>query len=311
MCGYVPGVNGPDDGAAGVADGWAAPEARASVAGLSAWGAEQPPEGQGTPLEITAGAPAERVFEAPETRGHTLLAIDTSLGTAVALCHGGMITECSNDDTRGHTEVIGDLIARVFQLADVSPTRVSGVVAGIGPGPFTGLRVGLAAAHAFAVGRGVPIHPLVSHDAVAFAMLAAGTGHTRSAHVSLPASPSPATAAPGTLTPGTPAPVSLQAGTLTQVRIVQDAKRRELFVSGYVDLDWLGMPIRRVDPHLVARSELVAKAADCWPDRVPAARLLQIAARRLTAGQPFDADRALYLRQPDVYPPAAPKRVSA
>ena len=38
----------------------------------------------------------------------------------------------------------------------------------MGPGPFTGLRVGIAAARAFAAGRGIPVHPVASHDAVAF-----------------------------------------------------------------------------------------------------------------------------------------------
>jgi tRNA threonylcarbamoyl adenosine modification protein YeaZ len=38
----------------------------------------------------------------------------------------------------------------------------------MGPGPFTGLRVGIAAARGFAFGIGVPVHPVVSHDAIAW-----------------------------------------------------------------------------------------------------------------------------------------------
>jgi tRNA threonylcarbamoyl adenosine modification protein YeaZ len=38
----------------------------------------------------------------------------------------------------------------------------------MGPGPFTGLRVGIAAARAFAFGAGIPVVPVVSHDAIAF-----------------------------------------------------------------------------------------------------------------------------------------------
>jgi tRNA threonylcarbamoyl adenosine modification protein YeaZ len=38
----------------------------------------------------------------------------------------------------------------------------------MGPGPFTGLRVGIAAARAFAFGAGKPVVPVVSHDAIAF-----------------------------------------------------------------------------------------------------------------------------------------------
>lgn len=97
-----------------------------------------------------------------------LLAIDTSAGTSVALVDldAGVIAEHSSEDTRGHAELIGILIERC--LAGVDPASLSGVVAGMGPGPFTGLRVGIAAARAFALGIGKPVVPLASHDAVAY-----------------------------------------------------------------------------------------------------------------------------------------------
>ncbi|MFC7765896.1 tRNA (adenosine(37)-N6)-threonylcarbamoyltransferase complex dimerization subunit type 1 TsaB [Leucobacter soli] len=147
------------------------------------------------------------------------------------------------------------------------------MVVGIGPGPFTGLRVGIAAAHAFAAGRGVPLLPLQGHEAVALAVLEAGA------------------AAPG-------------------LRVVQDAKRRELFVTEYAGLDWAGIPVRTVDPHLAAREGFAARPGDVWPERIPAAGLVRLAARRLAAGRGFESDRALYLRTPDVFPPAVRKRVS-
>jgi tRNA threonylcarbamoyl adenosine modification protein YeaZ len=97
-----------------------------------------------------------------------LLAIDTSAGTSVALVDvdAGVIAEHSSADTRGHAELIGLLIERC--LAGVDPASLSGVVSGMGPGPFTGLRVGIAAARAFALGIGKPVVPIASHDAVAF-----------------------------------------------------------------------------------------------------------------------------------------------
>ena len=97
-----------------------------------------------------------------------LLAIDTSAGTSVALVDldAGVIAEHSSADTRGHAELIGILIERC--LAGVEPASLSGVVVGMGPGPFTGLRVGIAAARAFALGIGKPVVPLASHDAVAY-----------------------------------------------------------------------------------------------------------------------------------------------
>lgn len=100
-----------------------------------------------------------------------LLAIDTSAGTSVAVVDrdAGILSQHDETDTRRHAEVIGDLIAAALRDAGVRPERLSGVVAGMGPGPFTGLRVGIAAARAFAIGIGRPVVPIASHDAVAFA----------------------------------------------------------------------------------------------------------------------------------------------
>lgn len=230
--------------------------------------------GDTAPAEILSSAPAAREVPSAELGDRALLAIDTALGTSVALGIGGRVVEASSDDARGHTEVIGRLIARVFELAGARPSAVTGVVVGVGPGPFTGLRVGIAAAHAFAAGRDAPLLPLQGHEAVALAALDAGA------------------AAPG-------------------LRVIQDAKRREYFVTEYSGLDWAGVPVRSAGPSLVAQASYVADVRELRPERIPAARLVQLAARRLAAGRGFEPDRALYLRRPDVLPPTRPKRVSS
>ena len=96
-----------------------------------------------------------------------ILAIDTSAGTSVALVGDGIVAETATADSRSHAEHIGVFIDRVLTDAGLSPADVSAVVTGIGPGPFTGLRVGIAAGIAFAVGRGIPIYGVPSHDSVA------------------------------------------------------------------------------------------------------------------------------------------------
>ena len=222
--------------------------------------------------ETLSESPRERVLAVPELEGQVLLAVDTAIGTSIALGYGGLVREVSSDDSRGHAEAIGGLLARVFEIAGVSPADVTGVVAGIGPGPFTGLRVGIAAAHAFAVGRGVPLLPVQGHEAVALAML--------------------------------------ENGSAPELRVVQDAKRRELFVTEYDGYTWASLPQRIADPRLEQREALVAAPGDVWPERIPAARLVQLAARRLVSSVAFEEDRALYLRAPDVKPAAAVKRVS-
>jgi len=92
-----------------------------------------------------------------------ILAVDTSLGTAVAVidADGRTVAEASTPNPLGHAEVIGDL------LAQVARPGITHVVAGMGPGPFTGLRIGIAAARTFALGRGIPVVPVPSHFAIA------------------------------------------------------------------------------------------------------------------------------------------------
>lgn len=98
-----------------------------------------------------------------------LLAIDTSAGTSVAVVENGrVLAEADEAGTRRHAEAIGTLLTAALAQAGIRPGAVTGVVAGMGPGPFTGLRVGIAAARAFAFGVGVPVHPVVSHDAIAY-----------------------------------------------------------------------------------------------------------------------------------------------
>lgn len=92
----------------------------------------------------------------------TLLVIDTSTGTSVAIIDGDrVLAERTSAETRSHAEVVGRLLTEVLAEAG---DDVDTVVAGLGPGPFTGLRVGIAAAIAFGTGRSIPVVGIPSHD---------------------------------------------------------------------------------------------------------------------------------------------------
>lgn len=96
-----------------------------------------------------------------------ILAIDTSAGTSVALVGDGIVAEAATADTRSHAEHIGVFIERVLSDSGAIPESVTAVMVGLGPGPFTGLRVGIAAGITFALGRDVQVYGVPSHDAVA------------------------------------------------------------------------------------------------------------------------------------------------
>ena len=99
-----------------------------------------------------------------------LLAIDTSAGTAVAVLVDGIVASESYDaNSMQHAEQIGIQIQQGLEAAKKKSSDVTAVAVGVGPGPFTGLRVGIAAAKMFAEGISAPIYGVGSLDAIAFA----------------------------------------------------------------------------------------------------------------------------------------------
>jgi len=205
---------------------------------------------------------------------HVLLAIDTSAGTSVAIVEpstGRVVAERSTPDTMRHAEVIGTLLAEVLDVAAVRPSALDGVVVGMGPGPFTGLRVGIAAARTFALGAGLPLLPMVSADAVAREQALAGASDT--------------------------------------IIVVTDARRKEVFWSLY-DLSGTE-PVRTDGPGLARPESLPhADARRVDAAEIPAAQLALAAAALVEAGKPLASDDALYLRSPDVTMPSGIKRVT-
>lgn len=192
-------------------------------------------------------------------------------------------------DPRRHGELLAPSVSRVLAEAGRRPADVGAVVAGLGPGPFTGLRVGLATAAAFADALGVPAYGVCSLDAVAAPVVDESTGG--------------------------------------RVVAAIDARRREVYWAVYDEagrrLD--GPGVDRPDV-LAARLPALGVTAMCgagarayadvlglpllaadYPD--PAA-LVALAADRIAAGAPAGPLTPLYLRRPDAVEPGPPKAVS-
>jgi len=115
----------------------------------------------------------------PGTAGDLiLLAIDTA-GSAcsAALTRGGSVVAAESRQMRhGHGEALLPMIDRVTAAAGVPPARLDAVAAATGPGGFTGIRVGLAAAHGIALATGARLIGIASFVAVASLMGEAGGG---------------------------------------------------------------------------------------------------------------------------------------
>jgi tRNA threonylcarbamoyl adenosine modification protein YeaZ len=224
-----------------------------------------------------------------------LLALDTATPAVTVALHDGraVLAESTTVDARRHTELLAPAISEVLDAAGVDRREITEIAVGVGPGPFTGLRVGLAAARVLGAVLDRPVHGVCSLDIVAHGAIAGGAG-------------------------GQPFVVAT------------DARRREVYWAGY---DAAG---QRLTPRLVATAADAASsfAAQLSPGRgesviVPAAgagpRIYPDAFPvALEPEYPSAADLAavvvggkaeilepapLYLRRPDVAPPAPRKSV--
>jgi tRNA threonylcarbamoyl adenosine modification protein YeaZ len=196
-------------------------------------------------------------------------------------------------DARKHAELLMPGVLAACADAGVALRDVDAVVTGTGPGPFTGLRVGMVTAAALGDALDVPVHGVCSLDAIAADSLAA------------------APTAPGRLL------------------VATDARRREVYWALYDGALHDGAP-RRVDgPHVGAPATPAARVAELGavaaaggsaaavglPEREPAspspAGLVAVAAVALRSGVRPGPLEPLYLRRPDAVEPGARKRVSA
>ena len=69
-------------------------------------------------------------------------------------------------DPRAHGEQLAPHISQALDAAGIRPEHLDAIVAGTGPGPFTGLRVGLATAAAMGQTLGVPTYGVCSLDGI-------------------------------------------------------------------------------------------------------------------------------------------------
>ena len=93
-----------------------------------------------------------------------VLAIDTSTSrTSVAIIENGTVLYSGyRDGATAHGPSLPALVQEGLAVSDVDQ-----VVVGMGPGPFTGLRVGIAFAQSFALAREIPVRGVCSLDAIA------------------------------------------------------------------------------------------------------------------------------------------------
>lgn len=233
----------------------------------------------------------------------TLLAIDTSAAVSAAVVDqdGTELASAVIHEQRRHAEQLAPLIADLLAQTGRTAADVTDVAVGTGPAPFTGLRVGLVSAQTFGLGVGAKTYGVSSLDALA-----------------------------------TQAALALELAPGTQVLVVSDARRKEVYYARYEVLDRtnFGVPILRVitAPQVDKADRVVADGHGegavvvgpgtvLYPqaftglnvghidelDAVSPVILARIALARKQAGKQ-QSTTPLYLRRPDAQVPAARKR---
>jgi tRNA threonylcarbamoyl adenosine modification protein YeaZ len=222
-----------------------------------------------------------------------LLGLDTATPAVTVALHDGVqpLAQLVTVDAHRHAELLTPAIAKAIADAGAARRDLTGIVAGVGPGPYTGLRVGLVTARVLGAALGIPVYGLCTLDAIAGDVVA-GDGHAGDAG--------------------------------GDFLVATDARRRELYWARYdgtgrrifgpevakpADIPVSGLPAAGEGPMLYP--ELLPDGLG--PAYPAAATLCRLAIAALGAGDPDKVllpPDPLYLRRPDAREPGAPKRVT-
>ncbi len=206
-----------------------------------------------------------------------LLGIDTSTSAIGVALHDGtdVVAVAARVDPRGHTEHLAPLVAEALASAGLSPRDLTDIAVGTGPGPFTGLRVGIVTGVTMGHVLDIPVHGVCSLDALA----------ESGAH--------------------------LLEGELL---VATDARRKEVYWARYAAAEGVARRLTEPAvarpaelPEDLRALPTVGRGPELYPDLFPscagpldvdAGDLVRLATRRVAAGEPMPVE-PLYLRRPD------------
>ncbi len=209
-----------------------------------------------------------------------LLAFDTATAQVTAALHDGreVMAERVSERPMKHAEQLAPLIESLLAEAGCERGDLSSIVVGAGPGPFTGLRVGLVTARTLGYVLDIPVHGICSLDALAIEAVATGAVH---------------------------------GGFL----VATDARRKEVYHASYDGQArrLAGPEVARPDA-TATPGPVVGEGGELYPDAFPN----RVGPRRPSAGWMATAvtegvveilpPEPLYLRRPDAVAPGRPKR---
>ena len=208
-----------------------------------------------------------------------LLAFDTATPHVTVALHDGeqVVASYSSPASMRHGETLAPGIAQVLAEVGALNTDVTAVAVGVGPGPFTGLRVGLVTARTMGFALGIPVYGVCTLDVLAAEAFDAG---------------------------------------LDDFVVATDARRKEVYLAGYAEGVRVSGPAVARPAEVATDRPVVGRGALLYPEAFPhavppehpsAAVLCDVVtAERFELLDP----EPLYLRRPDTAEPHTPKKVS-
>ena len=185
-----------------------------------------------------------------------------------------------------HGELLAPLVDEVRREASVERSALSAVAVGVGPGPFTGLRVGVMTARAIADALQIPVYGVCSLDALAHAAADAEE----------------------------PFAVATDARRKQVYWARYDASGRRLAGPDLARPDELAVKLLDTVKRVVGSGAVLYAsefASYTIVDGYPSgAGVVALAAARAVRHDPSEAVEPMYLRRPDARPPVAPKKVT-
>ena len=209
-----------------------------------------------------------------------LLALDTSTPLVSVALHddGRVVHAATSEQPMKHGEQLAPMIAAALDAVGAVRQDVTAVAAGVGPGPFTGLRVGLVTARTLGLALGIPVYGACSLDVLAVRAVDSGVEGPFLATI--------------------------------------DARRKELFWASYdeegrrLDGPHVDRPTELPELPVVGAGQVLypyVLGRGTGPQTPDAATLaLAVAEERVELLDP----EPIYLRRPDATVPGPPKKVS-
>ena len=208
-----------------------------------------------------------------------LLAFDTATPHVTVALHDGdtVVSTYESEESMRHGEMLAPGVAHVLAEVGVPVTALTAVAVGVGPGPYTGLRVGLVTARTLAHVRDIPVHGVCTLDILAAAAIDAG---------------------------------------LEEFLVATDARRKEVYVASYAGGRCVSGPEVAKPLDVATDLPVVGRGAvlypEAFPNAVPPEHPSAAVLCDVVVGSRFEIlePTPLYLRRPDAVEPGKPKRVS-